>query len=860
MDDYNTENQDMNDLNVESPKSPDEQLLEPTVGWEKKLTEIFHRRTIARGESKRRSELAGGRRAEFAGGREVAVGREVARGRRQRGREGEVAGKSVVAEIGSSQNRREARRRWRMGARKIAGLLGLREGLTAVDFNSGEESESDSKVVVVLRPLLLNPDHGVLSFDYVVFGLVGKSPAVYTLFGASFLCAAQRKKFISPCLSAMFLISSAQATVPEKLIPIIRPFSRVSFSNVTVFYANLLAQCVSSKCLPAAKSVHAELIKNGNRRETFLCNCLTDAYFRLGEASDAFQSFHEIPVKNIHSWNILLGGCFKSGCPGTAREVFSEMPERDVVSWNTMVSGLSSSGLGEDAWALFLGMEVHGFKPNGFTYSIILSSLSSISRGKLIHGRIIRSGLIFSNIVVGNSLIDLYGKLGLPDYAFNVFLTMSKWDTVSWNSMIAACGKSVSSDCAVDLFCAMRASGFSPDPFTFSTVFTSCSGLQELETGKQVFAHCVKVGFVSNSIVSSAIIDMFANCNRLDDSVQVFEDMSNWNSATCSSMISSYARHGFHEEAGRLFVLALRMNIQPTEFAVGSVLNSMANLTLVDQGTQIHCLLIKLGFEQYTVMSSLLMDMYTKYGLIEDAINVFSDTTTKDIVLWNTLILGFARNGKELEALKLFEELVQSNLQPDRITLAGLLLACGHAGYVEDGWEVFLSMEEKYNVIPGYEHYTYVVEMFSRAGKLTEAMEIIESMPQGVTASIWYVLLGACRTHGNDRLAEKVAGQMIGLEPHNPLPYLVLIRMYAIRGMWEGAARVRQVMKDRGVKKVVGCSWIGVKNQIVVFKSNQIMYTRGEDIHDMLKLLAWEMQIEGYFPQEFLVVGDGGDD
>ncbi|XP_068649343.1 pentatricopeptide repeat-containing protein At1g43980, mitochondrial [Aristolochia californica] len=658
----------------------------------------------------------------------------------------------------------------------------------------------------------------------------------------------------------MFIISSSQTTVSEKLIPFIRPFSRFHFTNITVFYSNLISHCLSLKSLSSAKAIHAELIKYGIQRDTFLCNCLTDAYYRLGAASDGFQAFRGIPVKNIHSWNILLGGCFKSGCPDTARNVFLKMPERDIVTWNSMISGLSSSGLVDCAWELFLEMEVNGLRPNGFTFSIVVSAISSVSRGKLIHGRIIRSGLIFSNIVVGNTLIDMYGKLGLADYAFCVFLTMSKLDTVSWNSMIAACGTSGYGEGTVDLFCSMRALGFSPDPYTLSTVFTSCSGLQDLETGKQVFAHCIKTGFISNSIVSSAIIDMFANCSRLDDSVRVFEEMTKWDSAICSSMISSYATHGFPEDAGLLFVLTLRMNIHPTEFAVGSILNSMCNPILVDQGTQIHCLLIKLGFEPNTVISSLLVDMYTKYGLIDDAIKVFGDMTTKDIVLWNTLILGFARNGRELEALKLFEELVDSNLQPDRITLAGLLLACGHAGYINEGWRVFLSMEEKYNVIPRYEHYTYVVEMFSRAGKHTEAMEIIESMPQKNNASIWCVLLGACRTRGNERLADRVAERMIELESRDPLPYLVLVQMYAIRGMWEGVARVRMLMKERGVKKVVGCSWIGVRNQVFVFKSDQILHTRGEDIHDMLKLLIWEMQVVGYSPQEFLVVGDGGED
>ncbi|KAJ4956778.1 hypothetical protein NE237_013561 [Protea cynaroides] len=616
--------------------------------------------------------------------------------------------------------------------------------------------------------------------------------------------------------------------------------------NLPYFYSNLIDHCLFVKSLVLAKVIHARLIKIGFNGHTFLGNRLLDLFSKLGTLSDALQVFEDIPNKNSFTWNVFLMVFVKFGHLDDAENVFYNMPNRDVVSWNSMISAYASEGLVENALGFFSAMQGVGAEPTPFTFSIVMSCVWSSQQAKEIHGNIIRSGLCWSNIVLGNSLINMYGRLNLVEYAFGVFLMMEELDVISWNSLVLGCDKSGYGDLALDQFCLMISNGYSPDHFTMSVVISICSNLGCLVKGKQVFALCVRMGFLSNSIVLSATIDMFSKCNRLDDSVRLFEEVHRWDSAVCNTMISSYARHGLAEEALQLFVLTLREDFRPTEFTLSTILSSASFLFLADLGTQIHALVLKMGLESDTIVACSLVDMYAKSGLIDSGMKIFAKIGIRDLVSWNIMIMGFAQNGCGVEALTLFEELLMSGLPPDRITLAGVLLACSNGGFADEGMSIFSSMEEKYRVIPQAEHYACVVEMKCRAGNLTEAMNIIETMPHEPSASVWGLLLRACGIHGDMKLMERVAERMLELEPHSSLPYLVLARIYGMKGRWESVVRVRKAMKDRGVKKARECSWIEIRNHVFVCNANHILHYEGIYIHAILPLLFQDISNEEF--------------
>ncbi|EOY16505.1 Tetratricopeptide repeat-like superfamily protein, putative [Theobroma cacao] len=618
-------------------------------------------------------------------------------------------------------------------------------------------------------------------------------------------------------------------------------------------YTNLINHCLSLKSIQFAQTIHAQLIKFGFGRITFLGNCFVNLYFKVGSFNDASKVFDEINDKNIISWNIFLNGLLKFGHFKKACLMFDEMPAKDVVSWNSMISGCGWLGFWGYGLAVFKEMHNCGVRPSKFTFSILTTFVSCASQGKEIHGNIITSGVGLSNLVIGNSLIDMYGKLGLVDYAFGVFFNMEEVDVVSWNSLISGCCNSGYEDMALKQFDQMRFAGYSPDEFTISNVISVCTNLRNLDKGKEIFALCVKVGFISNSIVSSATIDLFSKCNRLEDSVKLFEEVERWDSVLCSSMISSYARHGLQDDALLLFVLSLREDCRPTEFAISIVLSCITFIS-AEQGHQVHSLVIKSGFESESIVACSLVDMYAKIGLIDPAMQIFSEMHVKDIISWNTLIMGLAHNGRAVETLEIYKELLREGPAPDRITLAGVLLACRYGAFVDIGMSIFSSMEEKFGVIPCDEHYACIVELLCHAGKVKEACDILEAMPFDPSYLVWESIVLATATYANPNLTESMAAKMIELEPQSSLPYLVLNHAYEMRGRWEGMIRVRKAMKSR-LKKIVGCSWIGIQNHVYMFRADQLHHDGGRDIYLILRLLTWDLEEKGCIHLEHRIEG-----
>ncbi|XP_047306968.1 pentatricopeptide repeat-containing protein At1g43980, mitochondrial [Impatiens glandulifera] len=609
------------------------------------------------------------------------------------------------------------------------------------------------------------------------------------------------------------------------------------------FYSNLIHRSLSLKSFKLAKFLHAQLIKVGFNRHTFLGNRCTDLYSNLGALNDSLQAFDEIRDKNIVSWNICLKALVKHGYLDRACLLFDKMSERDVVSWNTVISGYASRGYSDYVFVLLRKMRYDGCWPDGFTYSILMSASSWTSfSAKQIHASMIRNEIDVSQLIVGNSLIDMYGKVGLLDYALSVIAAMKIIDLVSWNSLIYGCWNSGYGELAFDQFFSMMDFGYSPDAYTLSMMAHICNGLRDLEKGKKFFAFCIKLGLLSNAIVSSAVIYLFSKCNRFDDSIHLFTDINTLdkNPIVSHSIISSYCRHGFGENAWQIFVMNLRDNVMPSEFTLSTLLSLSPTLNMSsNHWIQIHSLVFKLGMENDSVVSTSLVEMYSNLGLIDDAKRLFENIAVKDLICWNIMVSGLACNGRVTEALETFRVMINTGLSPDHITLAGVLLACRHGGLCNEGMAIFSCMEKEFGVSRREEHYVSMVEIMCRAGKYKTALEIAEAIPYEPTPSIWEPILVACWANFDLRIAERAAERMMKYEPHSALPYLVLARIYERRCRWENVIQVRKDMKRMSRKLIIGCSWIGVRNHVVDFREDDSFVLENKDVYSILKFLAW---------------------
>jgi len=330
--------------------------------------------------------------------------------------------------------------------------------------------------------------------------------------------------------------------------------------------------------------------------------------------------------------------------------------------------------------------------------------------------------------------------------------------------------------------------------------------------------------------------------------------MSERNVVSWNALIAGYTQNNNGEDALKLYSQMQGIGMKPSAFTFSSILSACASLAVMEQGKWVHAHIIKTGCKLDVFVGNALVDMYGKCGCIEDARQVFDRLPRRDVVSWNAMITVCAQHGHGKEAVRLFENMQLAGLNPNRITILCVLSACSHAGLVNEGRFYFDSMNSKHGITPTADHYACIVDILGRAGHINEAEDLINRMPIEPTAGIWGALLGACRVHGNMDVGKRAAECLFELEPHDAGPRVLLSNIYAAAGRWDDAAKVRKMMKESGVKKEPGCSWVEVENTVHTFVVNDRSHPLTEKIYAMLKDLNGKMKEAGYVVEANSVV------
>ncbi|GAB2219297.1 hypothetical protein Droror1_Dr00006932 [Drosera rotundifolia] len=432
-----------------------------------------------------------------------------------------------------------------------------------------------------------------------------------------------------------------------------------------------------------------------------------------------------------------------------------------------------------------------------------------------------------------------------------LFVEMPERNVVSWTTMISGYSKGEMGWKALGLFVLMGRDGVRPNMYTYSSVLGACDGFRIL---RQLHCGLVKYGLESDVFVRSALIDVYAKWGEVSDALGVFDEMRTGDSIVWSSIIGAFAQNNDGDEALNLFKRMKRAGFVAHRATLTSTLRACTGLGLLELGRQVHVHVFK--YNKDLILSNALLDMYCKCGGLEDANTIFSRMEEKDVISWSTMILGLAQNGFSREALNLFEKMKLSGVRPNHISILGVLFSCSHAGLLEDGWYYFRSMRELFGIAPHREHYACMIDLLGRAGKLDDAFKLIHELESGPDSVTWRALLGACRIHRNADIAIYAAKEILKLEPDDVGTHILLSNVYANTQRWNEVMHLREAMRDRGIKKEPGCSWIEISKKIHAFTFRDESHPQIENIHRQLKLLITRLRATGYAPDTNFILQD----
>ena len=365
------------------------------------------------------------------------------------------------------------------------------------------------------------------------------------------------------------------------------------------------------------------------------------------------------------------------------------------------------------------------------------------------------------------------------------------------------------------------------------TLYTRCGKLVE---ARRVFDKMPVKDLVSwNAILSGCV-----NARRIEEANSIFREMPVRSLLTWTVMISGLAQNGFGEEGLKLFNQMKLEGLEPCDYAYAGAIASCSVLGSLDNGQQLHSQIIRLGHDSSLSVGNALITMYSRCGPVEGADTVFLTMPYVDSVSWNAMIAALAQHGHGVQAIQLYEKMLKEDILPDRITFLTILSACSHAGLVKEGRHYFDTMRVCYGITPEEDHYSRLIDLLCRAGMFSEAKNVTESMPFEPGAPIWEALLAGCWIHGNMELGIQAADRLLELMPQQDGTYISLSNMYAALGQWDEVARVRKLMRERGVKKEPGCSWIEVENMVHVFLVDDAVHP---EVHAVYRYLEqWYMK------------------
>lgn len=498
--------------------------------------------------------------------------------------------------------------------------------------------------------------------------------------------------------------------------------------------------------------------------------------------------------------------------------------------------------------AAMSSLQEHRVFADPITYSHLMK-ICNTQQFKLVHNHLYSNGHQPKTFLI-NILISMHVKFDLLEDAQKLFDEMPERNVVSWTTMISAYAK-CNPKRALEFIVLMGRDGVRPNMFTYSCVLRACNGLGFL---RQLQSSIVKVGFELDVFVRSSLIDCYSKWGELGDALRVFDEMVTGDLVVWNSIIGGFAQNTDGDGALGLFKRMKRAGFWADQATLTSVLRACTGLALLELGSQVHVHVLK--FDQDLILNNALLDMYCKCGSLKDACTLFTHMFERDVISWSTMIIGLAQNGFSFEALKLFNKMKTSGTKPNYITMVGVLFACSHAGLVDDGEYYFKSMEKIYGIHPGREHYGCMVDILGRAGRLDEAVKLINSMDYEPDAVTWRTLLGACRVHHNSDIAIYAAKKIIQLEPNDTGTYILLSNIYAKSQRWDDVTQVRRSMRDYGVKKEPGCSWIEVKKQIHAFILGDNSHPQIQSINIELGRLIRRLMGLGYVPDTNFVLQD----
>ncbi|XP_054809315.1 pentatricopeptide repeat-containing protein At5g66500, mitochondrial [Prosopis cineraria] len=198
----------------------------------------------------------------------------------------------------------------------------------------------------------------------------------------------------------------------------------------------------------------------------------------------------------------------------------------------------------------------------------------------------------------------------------------------------------------------------------------------------------------------------------------------------CLPAVNSFITwHVRQRDAATAWAIFYRMRYVRSDIDVYTftpVLGACSMLPNPERGKQVHTLMIKTGSDSGTVIETALMDMYSKYGLMDESLKVFEEMEYRDVMTWNVMLSNLLRHDLPREALGVLIAMRGKNVEFNEFTLCAVLKTCASLKALKLGKQVHglvVSMGRDLVVLS-----TALVDFYSSVGQIDEALKVFNTL------------------------------------------------------------------------------------------------------------------------------------
>ncbi|KAL1359141.1 hypothetical protein HN51_004410 [Arachis hypogaea] len=292
----------------------------------------------------------------------------------------------------------------------------------------------------------------------------------------------------------------------------------------------VLEQCRVSRDSKTAAKTHARVVVLGYATYPSLVSSLVSTYANCHLPHIANHVVHHAftHVSNLFNMNLILERLMKVGQCDVAKKVFVKMPVRDVVSWNTMIGGYVKNSRVVDALSIFRGMLNAKVEPDGFTFASVVTAcarLGALANAKWVHTLMVEKRIEL-NYILSAALIDMYAKCGRIDVSKCVFEDGVRDHVSVWNAMINGLAIHGLALDAAAVFSRMEMENVSPDSVTFIGILIACSHCGLVEEGRKYFDMMQNQFLIQPQLEHyGTMVDLLGRSGLLDDAYDMIKAM-----------------------------------------------------------------------------------------------------------------------------------------------------------------------------------------------------------------------------------------------------------------------------------------------------------------------------------------------